>query len=182
MADRMRAERETERFSQYELAEQLGVTRSVLSNFEQHQAPLSFAVGFEFCRRLDLSPRWLATGEEPKRPFVAIDELGISATELRQYSRRGVDFLNAYERLLRRPLEVWLKQNPPEKLVARMMRGGLEPLIKRWSNRELITQLQGRVADLRSADAAMRKANADAAEILIGEIGARLAVLRGQMR
>jgi transcriptional regulator with XRE-family HTH domain len=180
IAKRLRAEREAGRFSQYELADELGVTRSTLSNFEQFQAPLSFAVGLEFCRRLNLSPRWLATGEEPKRPFASIDELEIAPDELRKRMRRGVDFLSGYDDLLRRPLDAWVRQNPPDKLVARMMRGGVEPLARQWSNSELVAQLASQLKILRTADSVLRKPHADVAETILAEIGARLAVRVGR--
>lgn len=174
----MRDERESERFSQQELAEQLGVTRSALSNFEQGRAPLSFTVGYAFCRRLDISPRWLATGEEPKRPFPLESELGIGAAEIQRNCRRGVDFLSGYERVLRRATEAWTKENPVEKIVMRMMRGGVEPTVRRWSNAELVEQLRERIKGLRGSDSVERKVHADIADAMVGEVGARLSIRR----
>lgn len=170
----MRAERETERFSQYELADELGVTRATLSNFELCQAPVSFAVGFEFCRRLDVSPRWLATGEEPKRPFPPLAELKLTAISIQKHTRRGVDFLNGYDSVLKEPIEAWVKANPTEKIVMRMLHGGTGSIAPRFSSAELVSQLQGHIAVLRSVDERLRSAHADIAEALLAEIGARL--------
>jgi len=170
----MRAERETERFSQYELADELGVTRATLSNFELCQAPVSFAVGFEFCRRLDVSPRWLATGEEPKRPFPPLAELKLTAAGVHKHARRGVDFLTGYNSVLKDPIEAWVKANPTEKIVMRVLQGGTGSIAPRFSSAELVSQLQGHIAGLRSVDERLRSAHADIAEALLAEIGARL--------
>lgn len=182
IAARFREERELERWSQYQLAEELGVTRAKLSNFELCQSPVSFAVGFEFCRRLDLSPRWLATGKEPKRPFPPLAELEVPLSELQRQMKHGVDFLSGYERFLRIPMERWTAANPPEKLVERSIGGGLEPLLRRWSSAEIIAQLSERIAALRAGDDKLRQAHADMADTLLNEISARLAVRRSKPR
>lgn len=140
--ERFRSERELEHFSQYELAKELGVTRTALSSYELHRASVSFRIGWEFCRRLDLNQRWLATGEEPRRPFVPPCELNLSAAEERDMLRRRIDFRTGYLQYLEFRFDRWVKQNPPERLVERMLSGGLAHLARRYSNRELVSQIR----------------------------------------
>ena len=80
-----------------ELASMLGMHRGTLSNYERGKANLSPAVALDICRKLDLSPRWLATGTEPLHPFITPEETGVS-TE-RFLMARGT-FLEAYRKVL----------------------------------------------------------------------------------
>lgn len=183
VSQRLREERETERFTQYELADEIGVTRATLASFEQGHNPVSFAVGFEVCRRLDLSPRWLATGEGPKRPFPPLAELGITPADLRKYARRGVNFISGYEKLLALPIAAWLEKNPPEKLIARQFRGGVEPLARRLSAAELVSDLRDRIAIMRKETSEeARCAHADVADSMLSEVAARLEVVGRKKR
>lgn len=175
VARRLREEREAGRYSQYELAAELGITRAVLSNFETAQSPVSFRVGYEFCRRLDLFPAWLATGEGPQRPFVPPAELGLTAGALRPAIRRGVDFLTGFDLLLKRPLEQWRQRNPPEKLVERILEGStISSIARRWSNAELMEHLRGMVGGLSAGDEKMRATYSRNADALLREIESRL--------
>lgn len=174
VAERLRAEREVERFSQYELAAEIGVTRAALSSFELCENPLPFRVGFEFCRRLEVLPRWLATGEEPKRPFIPLAELNLTQEDLRRYWRRGIDFLTGYEAVLRRPIEVWLKRNPTDKIVMRMLRDGPESSIRRMSTLEIVFQLEENLKRLKKSDAVLLPAYLQVEESLLTELRTRI--------
>ena len=141
VAERLRMERGAERFTQGELADEIGLTRSVLGNYEYGLARLPFSAGWAFCRRLDLNPRWLATGQEPQRPFVPLPELGLSDTDMRPALAPRVPFVEGYARFVESAMEQWLKVNPPEKIIARTMRGGPASVARRLSLAELETRL-----------------------------------------
>ena len=157
VAERLRMERSAERFTQAELADEIGLTRTVLGNYEYGLARLPFAAGWAFCRRLDLNPRWLATGQEPQRPFVPLAELQVTETDLRPALAPRVAFVDGYERFLRPAVERWLKANPPEKRIARAMEGGPAAAARRQSSEQLETHLLEFVAAFKSASNAAQK-------------------------
>jgi len=184
VARRFRDERELERFSQHELACEIGITRAALASFELGHNPLAFRAGFEFCRHLDIHPRWLAIGEEPKRPFIPMAELGIAHSELRKQMRRGVDFLSGYRELLERPAEAWVKRHTMADIIERTMRAGPEGAIRRMSGAELCSQLQCVIAAVRSnaISDSQRGAQLEFADLLAGELTARWEAYKGQNR
>lgn len=174
VADRFRVERLAERFGQSELAEAIGVTRAAVANFEYGKAKVTFAAGFEFCRRLDLNPRWLATGAEPRRPFVAPDELGLAPNVVQGQMRRGVDFLAGYEAVLAKPLEAWAKKNTAEDVVMRLLKGGPKDVARRLSNAELEKQLMQAVSALVAAKPPAKHFQLEVAQIMLAEMKERL--------
>ncbi len=179
VAERFRAERVIERFGQDELAREIGVTRPTISNFEYGVSRVSFAAGYAFCRRLDLNSRWLATGEEPRRPFIEARELGIPERELRLRMRPGVDFLTGYGELLQAPIDAWLKKTPLEEIIRRQMAGGPEALARRLSNHDLERRLVETAVGLKNEQHDdMKFAHVKNAEALLLELKARFSVRR----
>jgi transcriptional regulator with XRE-family HTH domain len=175
VAERFRSERIIERYGQAELARELGVNRSAISNYEYLAAPVSFAAGLEFCRRLDLNPRWLATGEEPKRPFVDPAELGIEARALRVHMRRGGDFLTGYEAALAKPIAEWVKRAPIVQLVRREVETGPEAHSRRLSIEQLEAQAAEAIAALQKEPDDLKLARLDVALAMLQELRSRLA-------
>lgn len=109
VAERFKRQRQIERLTQAEIASEIGVTRPLIAHFENRLSRLSFSAGYAFCRRANINPRWLATGNEPQRPFVGPSELGISKADIDAQAVRGVDFLEGYKAILAAPLERWAK-------------------------------------------------------------------------
>lgn len=142
VASRFKRQRQIERFTQAEIAEVIGVTRALISHFEQGVARLSFAAGYAFCRRADLNPRWLATGAEPQRPFVPLEELRVSEAEVEAQAVRGVDFLTGYSIVLAVPLEKWAKSVTLDDLVGRQLDGGPATHARRCSNEQLQAEIE----------------------------------------
>ena len=177
IAARFREAREQARFSQYDLAPQLGVARGVLSNVELFQNALPFRVGFEFCRRLNLAPRWLALGLEPRRPFIPIEELGVTLDRVREHSTRGMDFLEGYRELLEAPTNTWLDKHSPEEIALRSLTVDPTAAVRTMSVTELSSRLQSAIDGLARGTSAQRATHAKLAEILSAEMGARLSAL-----
>jgi transcriptional regulator with XRE-family HTH domain len=177
IAERIREERDAERFSQYELAAELGLTRAALASFELARNPLPFSSGWEFCRRLDICPRWLATGQEPRRPCPPPEELGIDPADLKRQMRRGVRFSDGYAALLSEPLEEWVRQNPTEKLIERQLTSGPGAVARRLSRQELVTQLRSVIpAMAQEKNEHQRRAYAEVANAMLLEIAQRLSI------
>jgi len=174
VSERFRSERMIERFSQAELAKEIGVTRSTIANFEYGAARVTFAAGFAFCRRLDLNPRWLATGEEPKRPFVEPAELGIEESALRVQMLRGVDFLQGYSAVLAKPLAAWLKKMPMDQIILRQIEAGPAAVARRLSSEQLEAQMLETVVALRHDRDDMKLSRVQVAEALLQELRVRL--------
>ncbi len=182
VAGRLRDAREDERFSQYDLAPQLGITRAVLSNIELCQSPLSFRVGMEFCRRLNFLPRWLATGTEPQRPFVPVEELGVEPAVLRRHTRHGVDFLSGYHSVLQRPIEEWLKRHSTDELVMRALTNDPAAAIRKMHTTDLIRRLDAAMHGLKNGSEAERSLHVKLAGLFSSEMAARLDALERKFR
>ena len=174
LAERFRAERLAERFSQAELAAELGLTREGIGNYEYGLAKIPFSVGWAFCQRLDLNPRWLATGKEPQRPFISATELEINEATLEKASARSVDFLRGYASYLRPAIEKWLKTNTPQQIVLRLIQGGPAAAARRASFDELEIQLLEYFALLKTADVKKKLAFVPLVEAFLFELRSRL--------
>ena len=72
ICQRFREARLELRWKQPDLADELRVPRSRLANYEYAKAPVKFLLGYTFCKLLNISLRWLATGKMPKQPFTPI--------------------------------------------------------------------------------------------------------------
>jgi transcriptional regulator with XRE-family HTH domain len=165
-----------QRFGQAELADDIGISRASFSNFEYGAARVTFAAGFAFCRRLDLSPRWLASGEEPKRPFVELAELGLSEDAVKAHCRRGVDYLTGYNAVLSAPLDAWIEKLSDEALIRRQIEGGPEALARRMSMDQLEALAAENVVALKNEDLPWLKlARIETAEVMLRELRIRLA-------
>ena len=104
VALRIREERKLGKFSQAELAFESGIGRASLTHYEYAITAMPFGAGVKFCRRLDLNPIWLATGEEPKRPYIPLTDLGLDPKIEDLYEGT---FLDGYRELLAKPLRKW---------------------------------------------------------------------------
>lgn len=175
VAERFRSERRLERFGQAELAQEIGVTRPTVSNFEYGLARVTFAAGYAFCRRLDINPHWLATGEGQKRPFVEPTELGLKQSDIDRHLQRGVDFLSGYRAVLERPLTAWIKKTPLDEIIGRQIGRGPKLLAQRFSNSELESKLVEMAGLLRKEkDSHLKLAWLANAEAMLTELKARL--------
>lgn len=56
------------RYSQYDVATRLNITRERLSSYESGRLPVKASVALAFCCRYNVSERWLAIGTPPKHP------------------------------------------------------------------------------------------------------------------
>lgn len=146
---RLREERKLEKFSQPELAEDAGLGRASLSNYEYGLAALPFAAGIKLCRRLDLNQQWLALGREPRRPYVPLTDLELEANIEDLYSG---NFLDGYRELLAAPMRSWVKKHPVESLVEMQLRDGTEKFFARKSALSLEQLIRENSALLREAN------------------------------
>lgn len=171
---RIREERTTERFSQEELAKEISITRMALANYEQGVSKLPFEIGMAICRRLDLSPRWLATGVGEKRPFVTPEQLGLNADQMK-LPKRKVDFFLGFKQIVEEPLKLWEGSQSKDEWLKQMLAGGPEKLAMRLSIAELeqtvITSLCSAVA---SGHSDMKAAYLENVVIFARELKTRL--------
>ena len=142
IALRIREERKLEKFSQAELAFESGIGRASLTHYEYAITALPFSAGIKLCRRLDVNPIWLATGKDPRRPYVPLSDLGL---ESRIEDLHGGTFLDGYRELLAAPLRKWRANHGDGALImaqlytgtdrvfARMSKLSLEKFIREWS-------------------------------------------------
>jgi transcriptional regulator with XRE-family HTH domain len=70
---RLAASRRAKNVSQEELAVELQLTRSQLANIETGRTMLNFQTGWKACKLLDADQYYVATGDEPTRPFHAVN-------------------------------------------------------------------------------------------------------------
>ncbi|MCW5547860.1 MAG: helix-turn-helix transcriptional regulator [Opitutaceae bacterium] len=182
LAERFRAERLIGRFGQAELANEIGVTRAAVSNIEYGLAKLSFSAGYAFCRRLDVNPRWLATGKEPKRPFVELSELGVDQASVDQCMRRGVDFLQGYGSVLEKPLAAWVKKTPQSAIIMRYLEAGPDGVARRLSNEELESKFVETVMALKSEREDMKIALLRNADAFLSELKNRYLTKKPHLR
>ena len=139
VAVRAREERILQRFSQAELAEELGLFRAALSNYELGRVNMPFGVGLRICRGLDLNPRWLATGAEPKRPFITFEKLHVPEARIWESAVASrCDFHTGYEKFLKAPIEEWLAKTPMSAIILEQIKGGPASIAPRLSELELI--------------------------------------------
>lgn len=150
VAARFKRQRQIERFTQAEIANDIGVTRSLIAHFEMGLSRLSFAAGYAFCRRANINPRWLATGAEPQRPFVPVAELGLSEADVDGQAVRGVDYLAGYEAILAAPLEQWAKTATLDDLIGRQLEDGPAGYARRCSDAQLQAEIERWASELKS--------------------------------
>ncbi len=147
VARRLRAVRLEEDFSVAELARETGITYASLNGYEHGRAPLTFAAGMKICRRLDINERWLATGEEPRRPYVSLEALGVPTLG----ERNKEPFTSVFQKFLQTKLVRWHKVHPPAKLVGDIFLGGPPAALRRMSRARLEAHVGEWATTLRSA-------------------------------
>jgi len=125
-----------------------GLGRGSISNYEYGLAALQFGAGIKLCRRLDLNQQWLATGNGPRRPYVPLTDLGLSANVETLYSGT---FLDGYNELLAAPIGEWLKKNPVSRLIEMQVRKDMEKYFSRQKGSELEQLIREESAMLREA-------------------------------
>jgi transcriptional regulator with XRE-family HTH domain len=145
-AKRLKNERIEEGFSVAELAKESGVSAPSLKHYEHGLAPISLDAGLKICRRLDLNQRWLATGKEPKRPFIPVEEL----TPTIQPDKR-ISFLDAY-RELELSVARWHRAHPPTRIIHEHIASGPGEDIRRMSRARLESFLSEWISMLRKAE------------------------------
>lgn len=87
--------KEIAKWSQPDLARELGITQNQLAGIEYERAPLRFWWGDLLCRRFNISQRWLARGELPQSPYWEIDPL-----EIERSVKPNAGFLWVFDRFL----------------------------------------------------------------------------------
>ncbi len=142
IAERLRVRRTHERFTQDELASEIGITRAALGNYEYCIRPLPFGVGLRWCARLDVNPSWLVEGGDyPEHPFVETSELGVPEFDIQRLASQRTSFDAGYFQLLRTPLLRWFERNPPSKLILDAITAGPRPVAKRMGIQQLTAEL-----------------------------------------
>lgn len=174
VAARFKRQRQIERFTQAEIAAEAGVTRSLIAHFEGGFSRLSFAAGYAFCRRADINPRWLATGEEPQRPFVQPDELGVDEAEIEAQAVRGVDYLEGYSAVLASPLEQWAASITVDDLISRQLTGGPSASARHYANKDLQAEIERWAKELGKGSLPIRSGALITLYALLDEMGERL--------
>ncbi|MCG3146881.1 MAG: hypothetical protein PCFJNLEI_00316 [Verrucomicrobiae bacterium] len=177
VAERLRSVRLEERFGQQELADRIGVKRTALADYESGRSRIPFTIGLHICRVLDLNPRWLATGAEPKRPHVTLTEVNVNEQALlHSVVARRLDFARCYDLFLKAPFERWFADNPLEKIILTEVtksRGAVD-LAPRLSEIDLV---QNALAFTKSASEEerpkMRKCYLDIVTVFLNELRAR---------
>jgi transcriptional regulator with XRE-family HTH domain len=159
VAARFKRQRQIERFTQAEIADDIGVNRSLIAHFEMGISRLSFAAGYAFCRRANINPRWLATGAEPQRPFISPLELGLEDDDVEAQAVRGVDYLTGYDAVLAAPLDQWAKAVTVDDLIGRQLEDGPAGYARRCSDAQLQSEVERWAGELRS-DNVVAKAGA----------------------
>lgn len=119
---RLIAERHAIGFSQTELADECGLSRPTLRNYEYGATPVSFPNGMRICRRLNLNQRWFSSGEIPKRPFVPLDALNDDPSAWDKLS--AWTFRRVWTELHDETMRRWLRAHPPDELIEAAMREG----------------------------------------------------------
>lgn len=174
VAARFKRQRRIERFTQAEIAEEIGVTRSLIAHFEMGLSRLSFAAGYAFCRRANINPRWLATGAEPQRPFVTLTELQVSQADVDAQSVRGVDYLTGYQAVLASPLERWAQAVTVDELIGRQIEEGPAGYARRCSNAQLKAAIEQFVGELWSSHFTTKASALINLHAMLDELGERL--------
>lgn len=141
LAFRLQAVRLMERYIQTELAQAVGCTREAWATYERGRVALPLAVALAFCRRLDISMRWLAEGKEPVRPCISAEELKVDAKALRLAANAGEPFSAAYRRLIAKAAEQWHSSHTTEDIVLRQLHEGPVAVMRRLSLEELKSRL-----------------------------------------
>jgi transcriptional regulator with XRE-family HTH domain len=171
---RLSAERIAARFSQAQLADEAGVSRPTVKNYEYGLAPLSFPNGVRICRRLNLNQRWVATGDMPKRPFVPLAELDDDPSAWDKLSTWT--FRRVWTELHDTTMQRWIKAHPTDELVEATLREGPKAVVSRLTDDALREFLREWVAMLGDAQSSMiRLAILGNLELAIAEMRRRIA-------
>ena len=94
---------------------------------------------------------------------------------LREMLKRRIDFRQGYFQFFEKPFAKWIKSNPSGKLIQRMLQGGLAPLAKRFSNKELIDRLKDLIASLDAEPSPVDRASLnESISVYLVEIEARM--------
>lgn len=178
----LRFRRMRQKFSQQEIAEMVGTTRSTISNIEYGNAKVPFSVGYEFCRRLDLSLALLVTGNE-SGPFVSPQELGVSEDTVRSLMKRRTGFLDAYNRVFKAPLEAWAKSTPQVDIITRILRRSPQTVARSMSMEALLESIPQLVqCFLKATDAETQRDFAVMASAQLLEVKERLEAQNPELR
>lgn len=152
IAFRLQAVRLIERYIQAELASAIGCTREAWATYERGRVELPLAVALAFCRRLDISLRWLAEGVEPRRPFIPPEEMGVEAAALEAAADAGEKFATAYRRLIAEPSARWYSSQATGDIVLRYLNAGPAAQMRRFSLHELKAHILQFAASIHQGD------------------------------
>ena len=83
----------------------MGLSRAAISNYEYGLAALPFVVGCQIAQHLGASQRYLATGQEPARPFIPLWDLGVKKEAMFCFSGT---FYEGFKAVLS---EAWLRHD-----------------------------------------------------------------------
>ena len=173
LADRLHAQRIAARFSQEELANEIGSNRAAFANYEIGRVRLPLSIGLAFCRRLNICPRWMISEEDPRSPFVEADELGIDEREIRRAIERGATFEEGYSQIFAEPLNRWIKKNPVRSLALRQLAGGPEQTARTLSLKELKSSIVEVAVQIHENPEDEDKARARVLKALVDELKRR---------
>ena len=79
------------KWSQPDMAHELGLTQNQLASIEYRRAPLRYAEGLHLCRKFDVSQRWLAKGIQPMGPAYELNEAPFQTENKRPLFSWGFD-------------------------------------------------------------------------------------------
>ena len=130
-----------EQLTQLELSTAIGTTRSKLAQYECGQIEITWSLGLAWARRLDCNLRWLATGAEPQRPYISPEELGANTSMLDEFGG-FYSFSKAYDLYVKEGADKWHRENPPDEIVVRQLRGGPAPVMRRLSWKALLAKFR----------------------------------------
>jgi transcriptional regulator with XRE-family HTH domain len=152
VSERLRIVRTGERFTQDELAADIGITRAALGNYEYNIRPLPFGVGLRWCERLDINPAFLVEGgPHPERPYVKPSDLEIDGFALQKLASRRTPFEVGYFQILREPLRRWFAINTPARLILKAINAGAAPVAARLSAAQLDHEITRTTAEMLKA-------------------------------
>lgn len=63
-----------------DFAKKVGLSKERLASYEYARAPIRHDVGVAICRQFNIRPAWLATGNPPRHPYIAL--IGVEELEL----------------------------------------------------------------------------------------------------
>lgn len=179
MLQRMRQRRLLLRFSQSELAGDLGLNRSAMANYENGRLALPFNIGLALCRRLRLNPAFIVFGEPPESPYIELAELGLVESEVIAKAGRS-SFPEAFEVFLRRPLADFFARHTLDELVLREIRSGHESGVINASMAELERMLSEISEGAETWSASQKVAHLQVIAALANELARRLSMSAGK--